>query len=167
MCRAWSVTICSLTPAPVCCISRSHPLVHFGRLCACAKHWVVDWCVFYRLSVTKCLCGQCLRCPFSRVREILWFLFAKCGTFCPPCFPFSMILTLLWMEHTYCTVGHALSSPGPALNPLYMLKLCAEKTVPVCRQLEFGVFSPGQGWDEVAIHFCSLYSAPYWDFGGL
>lgn len=40
------------------------------------------------------LCSVSVPLRFSHVREILWFLFAKCGMRCPSCYTFSMILTL-------------------------------------------------------------------------
>lgn len=92
---------------PVSCTLHLYPvLVYFcwvrlssqhASLCktpSCEQMYVV-------LLVTKCLCVTCL-CPsdaLSCVREILCFLFAKCGMFCSFCFIFSMILTLLWSTH--------------------------------------------------------------------
>lgn len=156
---------------PVCWISRSYALVHFGwapsqlpntLLCVCVKHWVVDRCVFYRLLNAYVFTVSAPQMPlfFPRVREILWFAFAKCGMFRPPCFTFSMILTLLWSARIVllATLVPRLDVEScSATKALCMWRSVQKKDCTTCLQTD-GVWSlsPEKGWDEDAIHFCSL-----------
>lgn len=138
------MTICSPTPAPA--SSRSHPVFWFTSL-LCVKHWVVDRCVFYRLLNAYVFNVSALQMPFSCVREILWFPFAKRGMSCPPRFTFSMILTLL---RSTCIVLLAKLFPLTDKVLLYLLNHCACEALRRydCITWESGVFSlePGRKW---------------------
>lgn len=91
---------------PVGCVLQSSPALHFTFVGPASvpniasvriKHWVVDRCMFNRISVTKCFCvlSLPLRCPFPVWERFLWFLLPHEACFCSSCFTFSMILTLL------------------------------------------------------------------------
>lgn len=141
------MTICSLTPARwlYYFTITSSSLILFGWARLTSQHASVcealESCIgVCFISVTKCLCVQCL-CP-SDGRSIpceRGSPFAKRGVFRPPCSTFSVIMTLLRSTR----IGHALSSLGPSPAPLLNHCACVqsskETVPPVCRQLEFGV----------------------------
>lgn len=161
VCRAWNVTICSLTPARwlyFTIISCALVLFRWARLSSqhaflCVKHWVVDRCVSYRLLVTKCLCVQC-PCPsdaLSCVRETLRLPNVACFVLASP---------FQWLWHCYgAHILYCWSYSVPLVGQILLryyttvhVKLSAEKTVlPVCRQLKLGVSASSR--EEIKMPF--------------
>lgn len=89
------------------------------------EHWVVDWCMFYRLSVTKCLCVQCL-CPSDAL-----FLCERDCDFClsnVACFVLSAS-PFQWSWH--CYGAHCCIVLLAIFFPLLDLEYCST-TKPLC-----------------------------------
>lgn len=137
---------------------------HCFYMCKNTELWIGVCYIGYRLLNASVFC-LCPSDALSCVREILWFLLPNVACFCPSCFTFSMILTLLWSTRIVLLVwpcSFLLSwtrSPAPLLHHC-ACELLYRKDYTACLQT-VGVWSlsPEQEGDEKedAVHFfCSL-----------
>lgn len=78
VCRALTVTICSLTPA-ILIVFHVHPVLSSTLFCPVmplrVKIRAVNKCTFRYRLLNACVASPALKCPKPRVRENLWFPF--------------------------------------------------------------------------------------------
>lgn len=171
MCRAWNVTICSLTPALIFFFSQSCPILSFLSLwlglsqfptCFCmwnTELWIGVCSIGYRLLNAYVFNVSAPQMPFFCVRKTLWFLFVKCGMFGLSASPFQWSWHCYGAQVLYCWPYSFLSwtwSTALLLNHCACEALCRKDCTTCLQTVGVWSLSPEQGWDEDAIHFCSL-----------